>query len=81
MILDFRNMLTEKKTIASATVLCDTLKPVIILSNYLQGDVHFSRVNTKVKISSRLSLDQFPDKSFFSCNLILQQHEIKRSNV
>lgn len=57
MILDFRNMLTEKKTIAYATVLCDTLKPVIILSNYLQGNVHFSRVNTKVKISLRLSLD------------------------
>lgn len=51
-ILGFRNMLTDKKTIAAATVLCDTLKPVIIFSDYLQGDVHFSKVNTKVKVTS-----------------------------
>ncbi|XP_062569444.1 uncharacterized protein LOC134231500 [Saccostrea cucullata] len=48
-ILGYRNMLTDKKTIAAATVLCDALKPVVIFSDYLQGDVHFSRVNMKVK--------------------------------
>jgi hypothetical protein len=49
-ILGYRNMLTDKRTIAAATVLCDALKPVVIFSDYLQGDVHFSRVNVKVKV-------------------------------
>ncbi|XP_033751153.1 uncharacterized protein LOC117335326 [Pecten maximus] len=48
-ILGVRNMLTNTSTVAAAAILCDILKPVVIFSDYLQGDVHFSRVNQKLK--------------------------------
>ncbi|KAJ8303650.1 hypothetical protein KUTeg_018760 [Tegillarca granosa] len=49
-ILGLRNMLTNKKTISATVVLSDILKPVIFFSDYLQGDVHFSRVNSRLQI-------------------------------
>lgn len=42
-------MLLNKHTMAAAASLCDILKPVVIFCDYLQGDVHFSRVNEKVE--------------------------------
>lgn len=45
-------MLTDKEIIAAATVLCDEPKPIVIWSDFVQGDVHFSRVNTKVIVTS-----------------------------
>nr|XP_022338341.1 E3 SUMO-protein ligase KIAA1586-like isoform X3 [Crassostrea virginica] len=48
-LLGMRTMITDKKIIAVATILCDILKPVVVFSDYLQGDVHFSRVNTRQK--------------------------------
>lgn len=51
-IIGLRNMLTDKEIIAAATVLCDKPKPIVIWSDFVQGDVHFSRVNTKVIVTS-----------------------------
>jgi hypothetical protein len=49
-ILGLRTMMTDKKVIAAATVLCDMLKPVVLFSDYLQGDIYFSRVNLRQKV-------------------------------
>ena len=48
-ILGLRDMLTNKSTAASVTVLNDILRPLVLFSDYLQGDVNFSRVNSKLK--------------------------------
>lgn len=42
-------MTTNKKLIA-AVVSCDLLKPVVLFSYYLQGDIYFSRVNARQKV-------------------------------
>lgn len=39
-------MMTYNKLIAAATVLGDMHKSVVLFSDYLQGDIYFSRVNT-----------------------------------
>ncbi|XP_053390185.1 uncharacterized protein LOC128553096 isoform X2 [Mercenaria mercenaria] len=48
-VVGLREMLLNKHTVAAAACQCDMLKPVVIFCDYLQGDVHFSRVNEKVR--------------------------------
>jgi hypothetical protein len=50
-VVGLREMLLNKHTIAAAASLCDMLKPIVIFSDYLQGDVHFSHVNEKMRVS------------------------------
>lgn len=49
-VLGLRTMLTNKKIIDVATILCDILQPVIFFSDFLQGDVYSSRVHIKRKV-------------------------------
>lgn len=54
-ILGLRTMMTDNKLIAAATVLGDMHKSVVLFSDYLQGDIYFSRVNTKQKVFNKIS--------------------------